>query len=86
MKRISLISSVLLASVLTLISCQKEDKVQGNIEEEGNNVVISIKAKGGVDTKTYVDGSSIKWTATGEKLKVFEVFTPTSGDATTINP
>lgn len=85
MKRISLISSVLLASLLTLISCQREDKVQGNIVEEGNNVVISIKAKGGVDTKTYVDGSSIKWTATGEKLKVFEVFTPTSGDATTKN-
>ena len=34
-------------------------------------------------TKTYVDGSAIKWSNSGEKIKAFEVATPTAGDAVT---
>ena len=34
-------------------------------------------------SKTVIDGTSVKWSDSGEKLKVFEVATPSDGDAVT---
>ena len=57
--------------------------------EEANLVNITVIASekpevvSTSETKTFIEGSSVKWSDSGEKLKVFEVATPAEGDAVT---
>lgn len=57
--------------------------------EEANLVNITVIASekpevvATTETKTFIDGTSVKWSNSDEKLKVFEVATPAEGDAVT---
>ena len=86
MKKIS--SFIFAASALIITaSCAKEINVVDPTPDNGKEIDITVIAseKPAVDaaTKTYIDGTSVKWSETGEKLKVFEVATPSEGDVVT---
>ena len=90
MKKISLFA-VASAMFVLAASCAQEATVtlpeEEAIEVEKNTIEITVIAqdKPAVEdeTKTYVDGSSIKWSDSNEKIKVFEVATPYSGEDVT---
>ena len=86
MKKIS--SFIFAASALILtVSCAKEINVVETTPENGKEINITViaseKPEVDADTKTFIDGTSVKWSETGEKLKVFEVATPAEGDVVT---
>lgn len=85
MKKLS--SIIIAAGALLAVSCSKEANFSDPVAEENLidiTVIASEKpAAESEDTKTYIDGTSVKWSDSGEKLKVFEVATPTEGDVVT---
>lgn len=86
MKKIS--SFILTAGALILAaSCAQELNVADPTPDNGKEINITVIAtdKPAVDegTKTFIDGTSVKWSDSGEKLKVFEVATPSEGDIVT---
>ena len=86
MKKIS--SFILTAgAIIVVASCAKElnvaETAPENIKEVNITVIASEKPEVEAETKTFIDGTSVKWSNSGEKLKVFEVATPSEGDAVT---
>ena len=85
MKRIA--SFLVVSGALILAaSCNKiveNPEVIQNDKEITISILASDKPEVETETKTYLDGTSVKWSSTGEYLKVYEVATPTEGDATT---
>ena len=86
MKKIS--SFILTAgAMIVAASCAKElnvaETAPENIKEVNITVIASEKPEVEAETKTFIDGTSVKWSNSGEKLKVFEVATPSEGDAVT---
>lgn len=86
MKKIS--SFILTAgAMIVAASCAKELNVAETTPDNRKEINITVIAteKPVVDegTKTFIDGTSVKWSASGEKLKVFEVATPAEGDVVT---
>ena len=86
MRKIS--SFIFAASALILAaSCAKEINVVDPTPENGKEISITViaseKPEVEAETKTFIDGTSVKWSASGEKLKVFEVATPAEGDLVT---
>ena len=83
------IASFILAvgALIVTASCATEinvtDLTPNNGKEINITVIASEKPEVEADTKTYIDGTSVKWSASGEKLTVFEVATPAEGDAVT---
>lgn len=69
------------AAVMLLGACAKETVTpeQPNTPSETKEVELSINASG-AQTKTYIDGTDVKWASTGEYLYVYESATPTEGD------
>lgn len=78
------LSTVAIAA--SIIACTQEITASEEPETlaEVNEVELSINASG-VDTKTYIDGTDVKWASTGEYLYVYELATPTEGDVVTTN-
>ena len=94
MKKITKIFGMLVAVATLLVSCSKEDKPQNEIISNNDaKVNITINAFGNNNsssnnTKTYIDGTSVKWSSTGEKLKVVEsadgtLYSKTSSEGST---
>ena len=86
MKKIS--SFILTAgAMIVAASCAKElnvaETAPENIKEVNITVIASEKPEVEADSKTFIDGTSVKWSDSGEKLKVFEVATPSEGAAVT---
>ena len=86
MKKIS--SFILTAgAMIVAASCAKElnvaETAPENIKEVNITVIASEKPEVEADSKTFIDGTTVKWSDSGEKLKVFEVATPSEGDAVT---
>ena len=86
MKKIS--SFIFVASALIITaSCAKENNVVVPTPEDGKDIDITViaseKPEVSADTKTFINGTSVKWSASGEKLRVFEVAKPAEGDAVT---
>lgn len=84
------IASFILAAgaLIVTASCAKEinvaDPTPDNGKEINITVIASEKPEVEAETKTFIDGTSVKWSASGEKLKVFEVATPAEeGDVVT---
>lgn len=82
MKKFFKYASLVLGATVLFASCEKETAINDKAVADGE-VLISIKATEGVDSKTYIDGTAVKWSASGEFLKVYEVKTPTEGEAVT---
>lgn len=84
MKKISTLLGTVVAFAAVLSSCSKaiELNEQNQPINTENEVLLTIKATS-EKTKTYIDGTAVKWASTGEYLAVFEVATPTAGDAET---
>lgn len=65
-------------------SCAKEINVEESNPENAKSINITVVAseKPAVDTetKTFIDGTSIKWSSSGEFLRVFEVASPKDGE------
>lgn len=83
-------SSILAAAVLMLAaSCAKEVRVDVPENESAETVEVTVVASEKPEpltlagTRTFIDGTSVKWSDSGEKLKVFEVATPAEGDVVT---
>ena len=84
-------SSILLAlaTLSFAASCAKEVRVDNPKEESAEMIDITIVASKkpepvtSAGTKTFVDGSVIKWSNSGEKIKAFEVATPNAGATVT---
>lgn len=76
------LSTVAIAA--SIIACTQEITASEEPETlaEVNEVELSINASG-VDTKTYIDGTDVKWASTGEYLYVYELATPTEGEVVT---
>lgn len=81
-------SMLLVASTLLVMASACTLEITPTLSERENNVktvdiTIVANDKPAVDTevatKTYIDGTAIKWSDSGEKLKVWEVATPTEG-------
>ena len=86
MKKIS--SFILTAgAMIVAASCAKElnvaETAPENIKEVNITVIASEKPEVEADSKTFIDGTTVKWSDSGEKLKVFEVATPSEGNAVT---
>ena len=85
MKRFA--SFLFVASAIALAaSCAKEinvDNADNNGKEIQITVIASEKPLFDAETRTYIDGTSVKWANSGEKIKVFEVATPVEGEAET---
>ena len=83
------IASFILAAgaLIVTASCAKEINVVDPTPENGKEINITViaseKPEVEAETKTFIDGTSVKWSASGEKLKVFEVATPAEGDVAT---
>ena len=84
MKKIYLFALSTIAIVASFVACTKEITVSEESEtpSEIKEVELSINAAG-VNTKTYIDGTDVKWASTGEYLYVYELATPTEGDVVT---
>lgn len=82
MRKIYSILGVAALSTLALVSCNKEAIDPAITPAEGNKVTLTINAT--QSTKTIIDGTSVKWATSGEKLKVFEVYT--ADGSTTLTP
>ncbi len=84
MKRFAQFLFVAGAIALTA-SCAKEINVDNVVENNGKEIQITVIASEkpvvNSETKTYIDGTSVKWSSTGEKIKVFEVATPVDTEA-----
>ena len=82
MKKLSSIF-VTVCALLLSASCAKDVNI-AKVSEKGNEVIITViaseKPQAEAETKTFIDGTSVKWSESGEKLKVFEVATPAEGD------
>lgn len=84
-------SSILLAlaTLSFAASCAKEVRVDNPREESAEMIDITIVASEkpepvtAAGTRTFVDGTAIKWSDSGEKIKVWEVATPSAGDPVT---
>lgn len=75
-------------AMIVTASCAKEinvaDPTLDNGKEINITVIASEKPEVEAETKTFIAGTSVKWSASGEKLKVFEVATPAEeGDVVT---
>ena len=87
MKKLSILFA--LASILFVASCAKEVRVDNATKEPVDSIHITIIAAEkpvpitAAGTRTFVDGSAIKWSDSGEKVKVWEVATPSAGDPVT---
>ena len=68
-------------------SCAKVINVEESNPENAKSINITVVAseKPAVDTetKTFIDGTSIKWSSSGEFLRVFEVASPKDGEPVT---
>jgi len=73
-----------IAVAVSFVACSKEATVSGESDSTSKvkEVELSINASG-VHTKTYIDGTDVKWASTGEYLYVYELATPTEGDVVT---
>ncbi|MBR1570462.1 MAG: hypothetical protein IJ651_07005 [Bacteroidales bacterium] len=84
MKKSLLFAFSALVAAVSFVACTKETTnteetiTPSNVKE----VELSINASG-TDTKTYIDGTVVKWASTGEYLYVYELATPTEGDVVT---
>ena len=74
-------------ALIVTASCAKENNVADLTPDNGKEINITViaseKPEVEANTKTFIDGTSVKWSASGEKLQVFEVATPAEGDAVT---
>lgn len=82
------ILSIILGAVALVITASCAEEINGpGTADNGKETIITVIAtdKPAVDedSKTFIDGTSVKWSETGEYLKVYEVATPTEGDAIT---
>lgn len=84
MKKNLLFAISAIAVAASLVACTKESVLPQESETTSNvkEVELSINAAG-VNTKTYIDGTDVKWASTGEYLYVYELATPTEGDVVT---
>ena len=69
--------SVILAAIIataTMVSCSKEiEAIDTQKEKESDGTVtLRIKATQTPDTRTFIDGTDVKWASSDEKLAVFE--------------
>lgn len=73
------------ASLALLFSSCEKELVDNTAPESSDTVTITFNASGSLlDSKTYIDGNNVKWSATGEVIRAFEVATPkAAGDAVT---
>lgn len=87
MKKLSILFAF--ASILFAASCAKEVRVDNPKGEAVDSIHITIVASEkpepitAAGTRTFVDESAIKWSNSGEKVKVWEVATPSAGEAVT---
>ncbi len=83
------ILSIILGAVALVITASCAEEINGpGSSDNGKERIITVIAtdKPAVDeedSKTFIDGTSVKWSETGEYLKVYEVATPTEGAAIT---
>lgn len=86
MKRLNLL--LLISSAVTILGCSKELENNEAILEPSNTIDVIINAdiqdSTSDKTRTVVDGTTIKWSSAGEKLKVYEVATE-AGENTVSN-
>lgn len=84
MKKNLLFAISAVAVAASFVACTKESVLPQESETTSNvkEVELSINATG-VNTKTYIDGTDVKWATTGEYLYVYELATPTEGDVVT---
>lgn len=86
MKRLNLL--LLISSAVTILGCSKELENNEAILEPSNTIDVIINADiqepTSDKTRTVVDGTTIKWSSAGEKLKVYEVATE-AGENTVSN-
>ena len=90
MRKISLIFAT--AFAVLSVSCSKESEIQNEQKDiiNGKEVLLTINASG-ENTKTYIDGTSVKWASTGEFLEVYQdknsgtITHKTSSEGTTSN-
>ena len=90
MRKVSLLFAT--AFAILSVSCTKESEIQ-NEQKDVNNckeVLLTINASG-ENTKTYIDGTSVKWASAGEFLEVYQdkntgtISHKTSSEGTTSN-
>ena len=76
MKKVLRIACSFAGAALLFASCQKEavDKTDPKISD--GEVLITVNASEGAETKTYIDGTAVKWADSGEFIRVYEVATP----------
>lgn len=84
MRKIYSILGVAALSTLALVSCNKEAIDPAITSSEANKVTLTINAI--QSTKTYIDGTDVKWATSGEKLKVFEEYTASGATEVTLTP
>ena len=86
MKRINLF--LLLSTVVAVLGCSKEFENKEIVPESPKTIDVVINADvqepTSNDSKTVVDGTTIKWSSSGEKLKVYEVAS-SAGDISVAN-
>ena len=86
MKKINVFSAILLASLMAIVSCNKEIDVENEVVDNSSKDVITLTVNAGTpETKAVFqdkDGDSypVKWSATGEAIRLAEVYTPGEGD------
>lgn len=86
MKRISLFSTLVLATMMAFVSCNKEIEVETEPANNSSNDIVTLTVNAGTpETKAVFqdkDGDSypVKWSATGEAIRLAEVYTPGEGD------
>lgn len=89
MKKTCYILGVAFGAALALVSCGREAIEPEAVtpgSETGNQVTLTINARQGTDSKTYIDGTDVKWATSGEKLKVFEEYTASGATDVTLTP
>lgn len=86
MKKLVYFISAISAAVF-ISSCAKVIETDVESEQEENKIDLVINAdveESATDaTKTYIDGTTIKWSSSGEKIKVYELATTSGVDAVT---
>ena len=85
MKKITSLSAAAIATLIAFTSCNKEQVVEIPENEGIGKIELTINA-GSPETKTVFGentgaGYPITWSETGEAIKLVELLTPTSGDA-----
>lgn len=86
MKKINVFSAIVLASLMAIVSCNKEIDVENEAVDNSSKDVITLTVNAGApETKAVFqdkvgDSYPIKWNATGEVIRLAEVYTPGEGD------